>query len=103
VDKSKVKTTNNPTYCTDHLYLAAYLVCCGHPALGTRGDGRRVEFVFSQTPQLSADAARFMADGAVAARQFSFEILKLKRLIPRSPRHEEQVKRDMHETTRGGT
>jgi len=98
-----VKTTDNPTYSTDHIYLAGYLVCCGHPVLGTRGDGRRIEFVFSETPRLSADAARFMADGVVAARQFSFEILKLKRLIPRGPRQEEQVKRGINETTRGGT
>jgi hypothetical protein len=98
-----VKTTQNPTYCTDHLYLAAYLVCCGHPVLGTRGDNRRIEFVFSETPLVSADAARFMADGTVGARQFSFEVLKLKRLIPRGPRQEEKVKRGTYETTRGST
>ena len=71
-------------YRTDHLNLAAFLVCRGHSVLTTRNDDDRIQFVFSETPQLASDAASFMAGGSVAARQFSFEILKLKRLIPRT-------------------
>jgi hypothetical protein len=33
---------------------------------------------------LAKDAAKFLAGGHVAARQFSFEILKLKRLLSRA-------------------
>jgi hypothetical protein len=72
------------TYRTDHLYLAAFLVCRGHSILTTRNDDHRVRFVFSESPRLASDAASFMSGGFVGARQFSFEILKLKRLIPRS-------------------
>lgn len=74
---------HSTTFCTDHLYLAAYLICHGHPILGTKSDDRRVGFLFAQTPEVASDAAGFMSGGSVEARQFSFEILKLKRLIPR--------------------
>jgi hypothetical protein len=77
---NRVHSTN---FCTDHLYLAAYLICCGHPILGTKRSDRRVGFLFAQTPEVASDAAGFMSGGSVEARQFSFEILKLKRLIPR--------------------
>jgi hypothetical protein len=80
----KVKTMQTvSTYLTDHLYLAAYLCCSGHNILGTSTAGSRVSFQFRQTQQLSADVASFMSDASVPARQFSFTILKLKRLIPR--------------------
>jgi Domain of unknown function (DUF5659) len=95
-----VERTEN-TYRTDHLYLAAFLVCRGHSILATRTEDSRVHFVFAETSQLASDASSFMAGGSVGARQFSFEILKLKRLIPRSSLWRtsiEQVKRDENKT-----
>ena len=68
-------------YSTDHIYVAAYLVCRGHEVVGTRGNGSRVSFIFNQSPQLSAAVASFLADGVIPARHFSFELLKLKRMI----------------------
>jgi hypothetical protein len=78
-----VKTMQNPIYLTDHLYLAAFLVCSGQEILGTSPAGSRISFEFTQTPELSAHVANFMSGALVPARQFSFEVLKLKRLIPR--------------------
>jgi hypothetical protein len=72
------------TYCTDHLYLAAFLSCSGHGVIGTSSDGSRISFVFNQTLELSAAVAAFMSGAHIPARRFSFEVLKLKRLIPRS-------------------
>ncbi|MGB2890343.1 MAG: DUF5659 domain-containing protein [Candidatus Acidiferrales bacterium] len=72
-----------PTYHTDHLYLAAYLSCSGHIMIGTTSHDGRVAFVFRHTPRLSAAVADFMSGAAIPARQFSFEVLRLKRLIPR--------------------
>jgi hypothetical protein len=96
MDVETVKKTES-TYITDHLYLAAFLVCRGQPILTTTSEGSRIQFVFAETPQLASDAASYMAGGLVGARQFSFEILKLKRLIPRSglsPTTIEKVKRN---------
>ena len=78
-----VQIQDNPTYSTDHLYLAAYLTCSGHDIVGTSSAGSRVSFEFAQTPELSAEVANFMSGALVPARKFSFEVLKLKRLIPR--------------------
>ncbi len=78
-----METQNNSAYLTDHLYLAAYLTCSGHEIIGTSSAGGRVSFEFTQTPQLSDDVAGFMSGASVPARKFSFEVLKLKRLIPR--------------------
>ena len=72
---------DRPTFSTDHLYLCAFLLCSGHPLVATSDVGRRVGFEFADTPELNADVARFMADAAIPARRFSFELLKLKRLI----------------------
>jgi hypothetical protein len=71
----------NPTFSSDHLYLCAFLICIGHPIVATSHDGRRVSFEFLDTPQLNADVSGFMAGAAVPARQFSFEVLRLKRMI----------------------
>jgi hypothetical protein len=71
----------NPTFSTDHIYLCAFLICLGHRIVAARCSGRRVAFHFSCTPRLDADIAGFMAGAAIPARQFSFEILKLKRMI----------------------
>ena len=68
-------------YLTDHLYVAAYLVCRGHGVIGTRGTGSRVSFIFNQSPELSDAVASFLTDGVIPARHFSFELLKLKRMI----------------------
>jgi hypothetical protein len=69
------------TYSTDHIYLCAFLVCVGHRIVAASHDGRRVSFEFPDTPQLNADVSGFMAGAAVPARRFSFEVLRLKRMI----------------------
>ena len=68
-------------YSTDHLYVAAFLVCSGHDVVGTRMQGSRVSFVFQQSPELLAAVASFLADGMIPARHFSFQLLKLKRML----------------------
>jgi hypothetical protein len=78
-----MKTQDNPAYLTDHLYLAAYLTCSGHEIVGTSSAGGRVSFQFAQSPELSTHVANFMSGALIPARKFSFEVLKLKRLIPR--------------------
>ena len=70
-----------PTYASDHLYVVAFLTCSGHTITGTRRHGHRVAFEFAETPELLADAARFMGGASIPARQFSFEVLKLKRML----------------------
>ena len=69
------------TFASDHLYVVAYLICAGHNIVGTSRHGERVSFEFPGTPELLADVARFMAGATVPARQFSFELLKLKRML----------------------
>ena len=68
-------------YMTDHLYVAAFLVCSGHNVIGTQSNGSRVSFTFNKSAQLSSNVASFLADGVIPARHFSFELLKLKRMI----------------------
>jgi hypothetical protein len=85
-------------YLTDHLYLAAYLSCSGHPIIGTSWAGDRVSFVFCQTAELSADAASFMSGALIPARRFAFEVLKLKRLLPRSKQTMEKIEKYANET-----
>jgi hypothetical protein len=70
-----------PRFASDHIYLVSFLVCSGHIIIGTSSKGTRVSFEFKKTPDLLADVARFMSGAMVPARQFSFEILKLKRTI----------------------
>lgn len=80
---SIVNTLIKPTYLTDHLYLAAFLTCSSHCVVGTTRTGTRVSFIFHETPELLAAVASFMSGAAIPARQFAFEVLKLKRLLPR--------------------
>ena len=68
-------------FSSQHLYLVAFLVCAGHGITDTVRNGRRVSFEFSQTPELLTDVAGFMSGASVPARQFSFELLKLKRML----------------------
>jgi hypothetical protein len=68
-------------FTTDHLYLTGFLICCGHNFASTSSTGRRISFEFQKTPELLADVARYMSGALVPARQFSFEILRLKRTI----------------------
>jgi hypothetical protein len=72
---------NTNVYSTDHLYVAAFLVCSGHDVVGTRMQGSRVAFIFQQSPELLAAVASFLAGGVIPARHFSFELLKLKRML----------------------
>jgi len=84
LDSSRVETMEAKqqlTYASDHLYVVAFLVCSGHTITGTQRHGHRVAFEFAETPELLADVAKFMAGAAIPARQFSFEVLKLKRTL----------------------
>jgi hypothetical protein len=72
------------TYSTDHIYLTCFLMCRGLELLGTETDASgRVHFFFPQSEELHSATAAFLADGQVAARQFCFTLLKLKKYIPR--------------------
>ena len=70
-----------PIFSSDHIYLCAYLTCSGHNIIGSSRNGARISFKFQETPDLLGDVARFMSGAAIPARQFSFEVLKLKRTI----------------------
>jgi len=71
-------------FSTDHLYLAAYLVCTGHQITGTEpGNHNRILFTFIDSAELRSAASDFLSGGQVDARRFSFTILRLKKLIPR--------------------
>jgi hypothetical protein len=70
-----------PTFSSNHLYLVAFLLCSGqrlHRAERARG---RTVFEFRKTPELLAAVADFMSGASIPARKFSFEILKLKRVV----------------------
>ncbi len=71
----------NGIFASDHLYLSAFLKCCGHPIIGSSRNGARISFEFQETPDLLGDVAGFMGGAAIPARQFSFEVLKLKRTL----------------------
>jgi hypothetical protein len=74
----------NPRYGTTHLYLASFLMCRGLELLGTETDGtERIRFLFANSVEVRAAAADFLANGVVEAREFSFNLLKLKKLVPR--------------------
>ena len=79
----QVEMGNNQAeiYATDHLYIVAFLVCSGHRVIGTSRHGGRVQFEFHKSPAVCSDVSRFMAGAAVPARQYSFEILRLKRTL----------------------
>jgi hypothetical protein len=70
-----------PTFISDHLYLVAFLICGGHEINCMSRDGRRVSFGFLETHELLADVANFMSDAAVPVRRYTFELLKLKRML----------------------
>ena len=70
-----------PRFASDHIYLVSFLVCSGHNIIGTSRNGTRISFEFQKTRDLLDDVARFMGGGLIPARQFSFEILRLKRTI----------------------
>src|SRR4051812_21975215 len=77
----KMDDAEQKIFSSDHLYLVAFLVCSGHHIIGSSRRGMRTSFEFRKTPAISNDVARFMSGGAVPARQFSFELLKLKRTL----------------------
>jgi hypothetical protein len=70
-----------PHFASDHIYLVGFLICSGHSIVSTSRIGTRISFEFQKTPELLADVARFMSGALIPARQFSFEILKLKRML----------------------
>ena len=69
------------TFASDHIYLVAFLTCCGHNVVSTSRENGRIAFEFSKTQCLLSDVARFMSGAAIPARQFSFELLKIKRML----------------------
>jgi hypothetical protein len=69
----------------DHIYLVGFLVCSGNKIIGTSQASGRIAFVFQKTPVLLADVARFMAGASIPARRFSFELLRLKRMLHVTP------------------
>ena len=76
-----VRENSTSTFSSQHLYLVAFLVCAGHGITDVVRNGRRVSFEFAQTPELLTDVAGFMSGASIPARQFSFELLKLKRML----------------------
>jgi hypothetical protein len=76
-----VEKNSTSIFSSQHLYLVAFLVCAGHGIADIVRNGRRVSFEFAQTPELLTDVAGFMSGASVPARQFSFELLKLKRML----------------------
>ncbi len=76
-----VVQNSTSTFSSQHLYLVAFLVCAGHDITDLVRNGRRVSFEFAQTPELLTDVAGFMSGALIPARQFSFELLKLKRML----------------------
>ena len=81
MDLRRVKKMEEKIFASDHIYLTAFLKCCGHPIIGSSRNGARISFEFHKTPELLGDVGRFMSDAAIPARPFSFEVLKLKRTI----------------------
>lgn len=76
-----VGKNSTPVFSSQHLYLVAFLVCAGHDVTNIVRNGRRVSFEFVQTPELLTDVAGFMSDAVTPARQFSFTLLRLKRML----------------------
>ena len=70
-----------PIFSSDHIYLCAYLTCSGHNIIGSSRENGRIAFEFSKTQCLLSDVARFMSGAEIPARQFSFELLKIKRML----------------------
>jgi hypothetical protein len=74
------KVKSGTTFETDHLYLAAFLICRRHELVSVvAGEGDRFRFGFPDIPGVRSSAVDFMAGGVVDARQFAFELLKLKK------------------------
>jgi hypothetical protein len=76
-----VGKNSTSTFSSQHLYLVAFLVCAGHGITDVVRNGSRVSFEFAQTPELLTDVAGFMSGALIPARQFCFELLKLKRML----------------------
>jgi hypothetical protein len=84
VKKSLKENHSNKPFSTDHLYLAAYLICQGHQVTGTNTNGSgRIQFQFTDSPNFRSAVADFLSGGQVDARQFSFTVLRLKKYFPR--------------------
>jgi len=73
----------NTLFETDHLYLAAFLVCHGHQLVRFQpGATGRVDFQFTDSGATRSCVADFMAGGQVNARQFAFTLRRLKKSFP---------------------
>jgi Domain of unknown function (DUF5659) len=55
-------------FSSDHLYLAAYLICCGHPIVRSEKQlNGRVQFSFQDSAELRSATADFLSGGHVEA------------------------------------
>jgi hypothetical protein len=81
-------------FASDHIYLVAFLICAGHEVSNVVRNGRRVSFEFAQTPEVLGDVAAFMSGASVPARRFSFEVLKLKRMLHGGQYEMEKMKKN---------
>jgi hypothetical protein len=90
-------------FASDHIYVVAFLRCYGHNIVGTTRHGCRVSFEFRETPELNADIARFMSGGVVPARQFSFELLKIKSMLNGGESKMEKVNKNEENKSLCGT
>jgi Domain of unknown function (DUF5659) len=80
----KETTALNQSFATDHLYLAAFLVCRGHSLVGTEPNRNgRINFIFRSSTEVRSAAGEFLSGGQVEARQFAFCVLQLKRELSR--------------------
>jgi len=73
--------SGNP-FKTDHLYLGAFLICRGHALAGTEPCANgRISFLFPGSDEVRSAAGEFLSGGLVDARQFSFCVLQLKKIL----------------------
>jgi hypothetical protein len=89
---------------TDHIYLAGFLTCRGYRVAGTEANSSgRIQFLFRDSMSVRSAVAEFMSGASVPARQFAFEILKLKRLLPQVMRNKYGARKVNKVRKDGGT
>lgn len=66
-----------PTFVTDHLALAAFLVSHGHSVTLVPTGSSKVLFAFAQTETLSADAAAF-GDGSAHVAPAAYDAARIR-------------------------
>ncbi len=66
-----------PTFVTDHLALAAFLVSRGHAVTLVPTGAAKILFSFAQTESLSADAASF-SDGSARVSPAAYDAARIR-------------------------